>query len=145
MPAQKKPAPKKPAPKKAGKSAPVERVKVSKVRTLGEVGTRAKKTAPKKTAPKSPKPSPMARKAHALLADEFERALAMKQKLGAEGKVGGDEKGRDIAGANEKVRGIIASLEGMNRFALKMGLITPAEARAMYVDAMSKGLHGGVK
>jgi len=61
----------------------------------------------------------------------------------AEAVIGGKEKGRDAQRRSERLRGLIASLEGMSRFTLKLGLITPAENRELFADAMKKGLHEG--
>ncbi|MHB8511349.1 MAG: hypothetical protein ACYDCC_04135 [Actinomycetota bacterium] len=76
------------------------------------------------------------------LRKEFNAALALKQKVGAEAQVGGKEKGRD-AHPSDKLRLIVASLEGMNRFALAMNLITPQESRVLFAGAMKKGLYEG--
>ena len=56
-------------------------------------------------------------------------------------KIGGAEKGRESARQPEKLRSLVASLEGMNRFALAMGLITPAEGRELYASHWSFPLH----
>ena len=83
--------------------------------------------------------------AHAIevLQAEFDHVLMMKEKLAAEASIGAKEKGRESARQGEKLRGLIASLEGMSRFALKMKLITPAESRELYAQAMKKGLYDG--
>ena len=78
-----------------------------------------------------------------LLKAEFARAFEMKEKLKAEAAIGGKEKDRDAKRMSERHRGIIASLEGMSRFALKMGLITPAQNRELFADAMKRGLYEG--
>jgi hypothetical protein len=83
-----------------------------------------------------------AAKARKILKQEFKRALDLKAKLATEAGVSGAAKGRD-ANVAEKLRSIVASLEGMSRFALAMGLLTPAENRAIFADAMRKGLYEG--
>jgi len=83
------------------------------------------------------------RKALELLEQEFERALALKEKLAAEAAIGGKEKGRDATRQQEKLRALVNSLEGMSRFAMRMGLVTPAQARELYAKAMSQGLYEG--
>jgi hypothetical protein len=115
-----------------------ERVPVQKLRTLGDVEPQ-RKQAPKR----APKDAGLADKARATLQKEFDRALALKEKLAAESKIGAKEKGREALRQTEKLRSIIASLEGMNRFALAMGLISPAESRELYAAAMKRGLYEG--
>jgi hypothetical protein len=115
----------------------IERVKVNKLRTLGDVAPDREGAAAQHA------DAELSERARVLLQTEFDRALAMKEKLNAERAVGGKEKGRDVNRPDDKLRGVIASLEGANRFALKLGLITPAESREMYSAAMAKGLHDG--
>ena len=124
-----------PASKKPPKE---ERVKVQGLRTLGDVE-------PSRTpAPKRAKAgAAMAEKARATLQKEFDAALALKEKLAAEAAIGGKEKGRESLRQTEKLRSLVASLEGMNRFAMAMGLITPAESRELYAKAMKRGLYEG--
>jgi hypothetical protein len=115
-----------------------DRVKVQGLRTLGDVEP-SREPAPKR--PKADKA--LAEKARATLQKEFDAALALKEKLAAEAAVGGKEKGRESLRQSEKLRSLVASLEGMNRFALAMGLITPAESRELYANAMKRGLYEG--
>jgi hypothetical protein len=129
---------KKLAPKKKLVGPKRERVTVSGLRTLADVEPAGKK-APKRSATDAK----LAEKARTTLQTEFEAALALKQKLRNEAKVGGDEKGREVLRQTEKLRSIVMSLEGMNRFALKMGLITAAESRELYSEAMKRGLYEG--
>jgi hypothetical protein len=134
MPARKR-APKKTAPKK--KAAP-KRVAVGGLRTLGDVEPSSK------AAKKHPKRDEgLAKKARATLQKEFDAALALKEKLAAEAAIGSKEKGRDSLRQTEKLRSLVSSLEGMNRFAMAMGLITPAESRELYAAAMKRGLYEG--
>lgn len=114
-----------------------ERVTVSGLRTLADVEPTGEKTR------RSTTDEARAKKARATLEKEFEAALALKAKLRNEAQVGGDEKGRTILRETEKLRSIVMSLEGMNRFALAMGLISPAESRELYADAMKRGLYEG--
>lgn len=119
-----------------------DRVAVGGLRTLG--APVAKKSATvAKTPPKRTKAqTALAEQSIKTLKNEFKRALNLKQKLSAEASVGGKEKGRD-ANESDKLRSIVSSLEGMSRFALAMNLITPAESRAIWGDAMKKGLYEG--
>jgi hypothetical protein len=136
MPKKKDSKGKAPARKLAGPKR--ERVTPSGLRTLADVETRGKPK-PRRKGPKAA----LAEKARAKLEKEFEAALALKKKLRNEAQVGGDEKGREALRQTEKLRSIVMSLEGMNRFALGMGLITPAESRQLYADAMKRGLYEG--
>ena len=114
-----------------------ERVTVQGLRTLGDVEPSSKREKPAKADPA------LAEKARATLQKEFDAALALKEKLAAEAAIGGKEKGRESLRQTEKLRSLVASLEGMNRFALAMGLITPAESRELYANAMKRGLYEG--
>jgi hypothetical protein len=129
---------KKPAPTKKRAATKPERVAVSGLRTLGDVEP-APRTKPRRRGANAA----LAKKARATLEKEFDHALALKQKLAAEARIGANEKGRESLRQTEKLRSLIASLEGMNRFALAMGLITPAESRELYASAMSRGLYEG--
>jgi len=114
---------------------PQERVKVTKVRTLG---AEQRPTPPAKhTGTVTPE------HARETLKAEFDRVLGLKNKLAAEATVGGKEKGRDSARGEEKMRALVASLEGASRFALQLGLITPAENRELFAEAMKHGLYDG--
>lgn len=105
------------------------------LRTLG---------APGKVAGKAPTRAPeeqaLAAKAVEVLRAEFEKAMALKSKLTDEANVSSEAKGRT---PSEKLRSIVASLEGMSRFAIAMGLLTPAENRALFAEYMGKGLYEG--
>lgn len=85
----------------------------------------------------------LAERAKGVLDEEFRKALELKGKLAAEAAVGGKEKGRAATRQAEKLRSLVASLEGMSRFAIAMGILTPAENRALWQDAISKGLYEG--
>ncbi|MGZ4119098.1 MAG: hypothetical protein ACXVQS_00400 [Actinomycetota bacterium] len=137
MPARKKPTPK-PRPSKGSQATKGKRVTVQGLRTLGDVEPSRKKAPTRRGTDAA-----LADKARATLGKEFERALALKEKLAAEALVGGKEKGRESLRQAEKLRSLVASLEGMNRFALAMGLITPAESRELYAAAMKRGLYEG--
>jgi hypothetical protein len=105
------------------------------LRTLG---------APSKSAAKTPERSKadeaLAAKAIDVLRKEFERAMELKAKLTDEANFASEAKGR---APSEKLRSIVASLEGMSRFAIAMGLLTPAENRALFSEYMGKGLYEG--
>jgi len=102
--------------------------------------------APSKPAAPAPKRSKaadaLATKATDVLKTEFDKALALKEKLAGEAVESSEQKGRDPRQA-EKLRSLVASLEGMSRFAIAMGLLTPAENRAIWSEYMGKGLYEG--
>jgi hypothetical protein len=124
--------------KKPAKKVSRKRVAVQGLRTLADVEP-SSKAAPKRKG----QDATLAKKALQTLEKEFEAALALKTKLGAEARIGGEEKGREAQRQAEKLRSIMMSLEGMNRFALAMKLITPAESRELYARAMKRGLYEG--
>ena len=105
------------------------------LRTLG---------APSKESAKAPRRSEaekeLAAKALEVLRKEFDRAMELKAKLSDEANFASEAKGR---APSEKLRSIVASLEGMSRFAIAMGLLTPAENRAIWSEYMAKGLYEG--
>ncbi len=105
------------------------------LRTLGAPGKTAG-TPPMRTKAQQA----LASKATEVLRAEFEKAIALKAKLSDEADVASEAKGRT---PSEKLRSIVASLEGMSRFAIAMGLLTPAENRALFAEYMSKGLYEG--
>jgi hypothetical protein len=100
--------------------------------------------------PAGPAPRPRRSRADAeasaraaeLLRAEFERALALKARLAEEARAGEAAKGRAARQA-EKLRSLVASLEGMSRFALALGLLTPAESRAIWATYIRRGLYEG--
>ncbi len=100
--------------------------------------------APTKPAAPAPKRSKdqqaLAEKAVEVLRAEFERALTLKSKLAEEATLASEAKGR---APSEKLRSIVASLEGMSRFAIAMELLTPAENRAIFAEYIGKGLYEG--
>ena len=114
-----------------------DHVSVKGLRTLG-APKRGRVVAPKR----SKAADALADKARTTLKAEFKNALALKAKLAGEETASGPGKGRDARQA-DKLRSIVASLEGMSRFAIAMGLLTPAENRALWADAMKKGLYEG--
>jgi len=107
------------------------------LRTLGA------SSKPPAAAPKRSKAErALAAQAIEVLKAEFSKALALKQKLAGEAAESSEQKGRDPRQA-EKLRSLVASLEGMSRLAIAMGLLTPAENRAIWSEYMGKGLYEG--
>ena len=109
--------------------------KGSKLRRLG-APTKSSAEAPKR----SKEEEALAAKALDVLRKEFDRAMELKTKLAEESSFASGAKGR---APSEKLRSIVASLEGMSRFAMAMGLLTPAENRALFSEYMGKGLYEG--
>jgi hypothetical protein len=73
---------------------------------------------------------------------EFDRALTLAESLRGEGGV--SPTGRRSTAADEaKLRTLAASVEGASRFAIRLGLLTPAEVRALWAEAMGRGLFDG--
>lgn len=105
------------------------------LRTLGSPGKPAEPPPPRSGAEQT-----LADKALEVLRAEFEKAMTLKAKLTDEANVSSGSKGRS---PSEKLRSIVASLEGMSRFAIAMGLLTPAENRALFAEYMGKGLYEG--
>ena len=105
------------------------------LRTLGSPGKPAEPP-PKRTEAEQA----LTDKALEVLRTEFEKAITLKAKLTDEANVSAEAKGRS---PSEKLRSIVASLEGMSRFAIAMGLLTPAENRALFAEYMGKGLYEG--
>ena len=86
-------------------------------------------------------PPPEGEAADALRA-EFERALTLAESLRDEDGV--SPTGRRSTAADEaKLRTLTASVEGASRFAIRLGLLTPAEVRALWVEAAGKSLFDG--
>jgi hypothetical protein len=114
-----------------------ERVVARGLRTLGAPPAK-RPPAPKRTKTQQAN-AELARK---VLQAEFRKALKLKDKLAGEQQTLAGDKGRDVREA-EKLRSIVASLEGMSRFAIAMGLLTPEENRGLWAAAMKKGLYEG--
>ncbi len=79
-------------------------------------------------------------KALEVLRREFDSIIELKAKLHEEATASSEAKGRT---PSEKLRTLVARLEGMSRFAIAMGFLTPAESRSLYAEYMGKGLYEG--
>jgi hypothetical protein len=78
------------------------------------------------------------------LRQEFERVLALKGSLRGEAETGVSPTGRRTTASDEaKLRTLVASVEGASRFAIKLGLLSPGQVRALWVEAMAAGLFDG--
>jgi hypothetical protein len=98
-------------------------------RELGEV--RLADDRPSRTAEEQA----LADRALALLREEVERMAALRAEFAT-------EQGRGApATASPRLDGMAARLEGASRFALRLGLVTPGEAREVWAEAARAGLH----
>jgi hypothetical protein len=98
-------------------------------RELGEVTLDA--SHPERT----PEQQALADAAVALLREEIERMAALREELLAEKERGAP------ARPSPRLDMMAARLEGASRFALRLGLVTPAEARQVWHEAALAGLH----
>lgn len=98
-------------------------------RLLGEVtmsGERPDRTADQQD---------LADRAVALLREEIERMAAQRAEFAVEKARGAPAK------ESPRLDAMAARLEGASRFALRLGLLTPAEARTVWHEAAQAGLH----
>ena len=80
----------------------------------------------------------------AALREEFDRVLALKGSLRGEAEAGVSPTGRRTTASDEaKLRTLVASVEGASRFAIELGLLTPGQVRALWAEAMAKGIFDG--
>jgi hypothetical protein len=101
----------------------------SDVRELGEVvpsGDRPERT---------PEAAELADRALALLREEIALLGRLRGEFATEKANGAP------AASSPRLDAMAARLEGMSRFALQMGLISPAEARGVWTEARRAGLH----
>jgi hypothetical protein len=75
---------------------------------------------------------------------EFERVFALKTSLRGEQAEPVSPTGRrTTAGAEAKLRTLVASVEGASRFAIRLGLLDPGQVRALWAEAIGRGLYDG--
>jgi hypothetical protein len=75
---------------------------------------------------------------------EFERVFTLKARLHGEAEAGVSPTGRRTTAQDEaKLRTLVASVEGASRLAIRLGLLGPAEVRALWAEAMDRGLYDG--
>jgi hypothetical protein len=83
-------------------------------------------------------------KAVEALRAEFERVLALKASLHGEARAGISPTGRrTTADAEAKLRTLVASVEGASRLAIRLGLLDPGQVRALWSEAIGRGLYDG--
>jgi len=87
---------------------------------------------------------PAAGAASEALRAEFERVFTLKASLRGEADAGVSPTGRRTTAQDEaKLRTLVASVEGASRLAIRLGLLSPAEVRALWAEAMARGLYDG--
>jgi hypothetical protein len=75
---------------------------------------------------------------------EFERVFALKASLQDEAQAPVSPTGRrTTADAEAKLRTLVASMEGASRFAIRLGLLDPGQVRAIWSEAIGRGLYEG--
>ena len=75
---------------------------------------------------------------------EFDRVFALKSSLRGEAQAGVSPTGRRTTAQDEaKLRTLVASVEGASRFAIRLRLLSPAQVRALWAEAMDRGLYDG--
>ena len=75
---------------------------------------------------------------------EFDRVFALKASLRGEAEAGVSPTGRRTTAQDEaKLRTLVASVEGASRFAIRLRLLSPAQVRALWAEAMARGLYDG--
>ena len=75
---------------------------------------------------------------------EFDRVFALKASLRGEAEAGVSPTGRRTTAQDEaKLRTLVASVEGASRFAIRLRLLSPAQVRALWAEAMANGLYDG--
>jgi hypothetical protein len=99
------------------------------MRALGEV------TLSDERPVRTPEQQDAADRAMALLREEIERMTAQRADLEVERAQGAPVR------ASARLAGMAARLEGASRFALRMGLVSPNEAREIWHEAAQAGLH----
>jgi hypothetical protein len=75
---------------------------------------------------------------------EFERVFALKTSLRGEADAVVSPTGRRTTAQDEaKLRTLVASVEGASRLAIRLRLLSPAQVRALWAEAMANGLYDG--
>jgi hypothetical protein len=78
------------------------------------------------------------------LREEFDRVLTLKASLRGEADAAVSPTGRRTTAQDEgKLRTLVSSVEGASRLAIRLGLLTPGQVRALWAEAMAKGLYEG--
>ena len=76
----------------------------------------------------------LAGRARRLLVEEIERLAA------ARGQFALEQRGGAPARSSTRLDAMVASIEGATRFALRLGVVSPGEARQIWADARAAGI-----
>ena len=75
---------------------------------------------------------------------EFDRVFTLKSSLTREAEAAVSPTGRRATAQDEaKLRTLVASVEGASRFAIRLRLLTAGQVRALWAEAMARGLYDG--
>ena len=75
---------------------------------------------------------------------EFERVFTLKSSLRGEAQAGVSPTGRRTTAQDEaKLRTLVASVEGASRLVIRLRLLSPSQVRALWAEAMGRGLYDG--
>jgi hypothetical protein len=75
---------------------------------------------------------------------EFERVFTLKSSLRGEAETAVSPTGRRATAQDEaKLRTLVASVEGASRLAIRLRLLSPSQVRALWAEAMGRGLYDG--
>jgi hypothetical protein len=75
---------------------------------------------------------------------EFDNVFTLKSSLTREAEAAVSPTGRRATAQDEaKLRTLVASVEGASRFAIRLRLLTPGQVRALWAEAMARGLYDG--
>jgi hypothetical protein len=75
---------------------------------------------------------------------EFERVFTLKSSLRGEAEAAVSPTGRRTTAQDEaKLRTLVASVEGASRLAIRLRLLSPSQVRALWAEAMGRGLYDG--
>src|SRR4029453_13250854 len=78
------------------------------------------------------------------LGAELERVFPLKSSLRGEAEAGVSPTGRRTTAQDEaKLRTLVSSVEGASRFPLRLRLLSPSQVRALWAEAMDRGLYDG--
>ena len=75
---------------------------------------------------------------------EFERVFTLKSSLRGEAEAAVSPTGRRTTAQDEaKLRTLVASVEGASRLVIRLRLLSPSQVRALWAEAMGRGLYDG--
>ncbi len=75
---------------------------------------------------------------------EFDRVFTLKSSLRGEAEAAVSPTGRRTTAQDEaKLRTLVASVEGASRLVIRLRLLSPSQVRALWAEAMGRGLYDG--